>query len=232
MSRAVKTVDDCLAACPLFAGLSGERLEEALRFFDAREKSYKKGAALVRQGDAIPAFGLVLEGMVRVCCHDMQGNRVIMATVGPGGTFAESLSYLKVTASPIDAEAVGDSRVLWLTTARLHGSVRGGGGCDCQMSDRFTAMLAQRTLSMNDRIQVLSKRSLREKLMTYFSQHVRLRGSLAFEIDMDRSDLADYLGTDRSALSRELSRMQRDGLIRYSKNRFEIIRAELLEEEL
>jgi CRP-like cAMP-binding protein len=84
-------------------------------------------------------------------------------------------------------------------------------------------MLAGRTLAMNDRIQILSRPTLRGRLVTFFSQYVRRAGK-CFAIPFDRADMAAYLGTDRSALSRELSRMQREGLLRFRKNRFEILR--------
>ena len=89
-------------------------------------------------------------------------------------------------------------------------------------------MLAERTLSMNNRIQVLSKKSLREKLMTFFTQRVQESGSFAFEISMDRSAMADYLGVDRSALSRELSRLRDEGALKFRKNHFEIVDRRLL----
>ena len=90
-------------------------------------------------------------------------------------------------------------------------------------------MLAGRTLTMNDRIQILSRPTLRGRLVAFFSQYVRRVGR-SFAIPFDRADMAAYLGTDRSALSRELGRMQKEGLLRFRKNRFEILRAMDVEE--
>ena len=86
-------------------------------------------------------------------------------------------------------------------------------------------MLANRTLEMNDRIQILSKRTLRSKLVTFFSLLIKRYDDDSFAIPFDRSAMADYLGTDRSALSRELSHMQAEGLLRFRHNRFEILNA-------
>ena len=84
-------------------------------------------------------------------------------------------------------------------------------------------MLARRTLRMNDRIQILSRGSIREKLNAFFTECARDAGSPSFDIPFDRAGMAAYLGVDRSALSRELSRMRQEGLITYQKNHFVLL---------
>ena len=226
--REVDGLEDSICSCRLFRGLEGEQLREALDFFGAREVAYKKGEQLIRIGDAMPSFGLVLEGAVSVCSTDINGNRMIMASVGRGETFGESLSFLQVRESPIYAQADSDCRILWLSTSRLHAMQEQQEPEGCAFTGRFIAMLAERTLSMNNRIQVLSKKSLREKLMTFLTQREQESGSFAFEISMDRSAMADYLGVDRSALSRELSRLRDEGALKFRKNHFEIVDRRLL----
>ena len=150
-----------------------------------------------------------------------------MANVSAGDTFGESLSFLGVTASPIHASAEADCEILWLSTENLRRIPTSE--TDHLLSQRFVSMLATRTLNMNDRIQILSRPTLRGRLVTFFSQYVRRVGR-SFAIPFDRADMAAYLGTDRSALSRELGRMQKEGLLRFRKNRFEILRAMDVEE--
>ena len=117
--------------------------------------------------------------------------------------------------------------VLQLSCKKLKSCAAGAGECDgscgcggthacAAYTQRFVTMLAGRTLAMNDRIQILSRPTLR-------GRYVRRAGK-CFAIPFDRADMAAYLGTDRSALSRELGRMQREGLLRFRKNRFEILR--------
>ena len=91
------------------------------------------------------------------------------------------------------------------------------------LQQRFTAMLARRTLQMNDRIQILSRAGIREKLMAFFTECARDAGSSAFDIPFDRAGMAAYLGVDRSALSRMLSQLQAQGVLRYRKNHFELL---------
>ncbi len=209
-------MENVLDRCGLFTGLSAARRTEALQFFGARRAHYGKGAFLNRMGDPLPHFGLVLSGTVQVCADDMDGNRTIMASVGSGGTFGESLCYLQEEAF-VYICAVTDVEVLWLSTDRLRAGATDAAGRE--FSHRFTAMLARRTLDMNERIQILSKRTLREKLITFFSAY----GKGEVTIPFDRAAMAAYIGTDRAALSRELSRMRAEGLLTFRKNQFTIL---------
>ena len=228
-----------LSACPLFCGMAEEELACALHFFEAKPVTYRRGDFLNRIGDALPWFGLVVEGTIQVYMDDFDGHHMIMANVGPGETFAESLCYLGRRAS-IYICAVSDAVVLQLSCRKLKSCAAGSGECDgscgcggvrgcAAYTQRFITMLAGRTLTMNDRIQILSRPTLRGRLVAFFSQYVRRVGR-SFAIPFDRADMAAYLGTDRSALSRELGRMQKEGLLRFRKNRFEILRAMDVEE--
>ena len=206
-------------ACPLFAGLNEEEYAYALDFFSASEHAYKKGDFLNRIGFPLPAFGLVLSGGVQVYMDDIDGNEMIMANVAPGGTFGESLCYLRQDA-PVYIRAISETSILWLSTSRVCRPEHDG-ALDHALSARFTAMLARRTLSMNDRIQILSKPTLRGKLIAFFTEYSKYGDS--FDIPFSRADMAVYLGADRSALSRELSRMKNEGIIDFHKNSFRIL---------
>lgn len=217
-----------LKSSVLFRGMNAEERRFALTFLRASESSYKKGDYILRFGEKIPGFGLVLSGTLQVAMDDINGNRMIMATVTPGGTFGASLSFLDAEESPIYITATCDCSILWLHTDAL----RQPRACtDLRAHDilqRFISMLADKTLEMNNRIQILSKRTLREKLITFFSQQVRQAGRDAFTVPFDRGGMADYLGADRSALSRELSAMRREGILTFHKNEFQILRAGML----
>lgn len=207
---------------PLFAGLDASALSKALDILHAETASYKKGAVLQRTGQRMSHFGLVLSGAVQVCEDDFEGNRMIMAEVGEGGTFGESLCFLKTAGSPVYITASLPAEVLWLSPDALFKAdtnplIR-------QLELRFTTILARRTLSMNSRIQVLSKLRLRDKLITYFTEQAGAAGSSTFTIAMNRDDLASYMGTNRSALSRELAHMKADGLIDFYRSTFRVVR--------
>ena len=209
-----------LTKSPLFRGMEEGEITRALTLLAAHRRTYGKGEYLHRMGEPLAAFGLVLSGTVQVYTDDFEGNRMMMANVSTGGTFGESLCFLAVPAAPVHILSGNGAEVLWLHTAALR-----QGSADpftVRIVDRFTAMLAARALDMNERIQILSKHTLREKICTFLSEWERRTGSKTFTVPFDRAALADYLGADRAALSRELSRMQGEGIIEYYKNTFKI----------
>lgn len=208
---------DILLGCSLFSGL-GQRLSEGLQVFSAREKSHPKGEILKGVYRLLPAFGLVLSGTVQVYMDDFDGQPMLMSNVSPGGTFGEALCYLQ-RESPVYIIAREDCRVLWLETDWMHGDNLDDLRKD--LARRFTAMLAERTLAMNDRIQILSKNTLRGKLTALLSQYEKKKGA-EFLLPMDRAGMAAYLGANRSALSRELGAMQKEGIISFERNRFSL----------
>lgn len=213
---------DVIRSNPLFAGMSAAQAEEAAAVLDGYTASYKKGEMLHRAGERLQCFGLVLRGTVQACCDDYNGNRIIMAEVSRGMTFGESLCFLKVENSPVYIYASEDCGILWLSPSRLF-----SGSTEApvpEMQRRFASLLAARTLSMNSRIQILSRRTIREKLIVYFNEASEAGKNNEFRISMNRQDLAAYIGADRAALSRELSAMKRDGLIDYRGNSFRLLK--------
>ena len=207
-----------LSACPLFSGMNREETDNAAALMEGKTTSYKKGDFLHTPGTPFTAFGLVLSGTVYACTDDINGSRMIMAQVGPGNTFGEALCFLSVPEPPVYVTAASDAEVLWLSPSPLFGGQNGGR--ESGMEKRFAAVLAGRTLKMNGRIQILSKRSIREKLIVFFSELKSGREDDTITVPFSREDMAAYIGTDRSALSRELSAMKREGLIDYRKNVF------------
>ena len=174
----------------------------------------------MRPGESPARFALVLRGAVQVLQDDVDGHHMIMAQAVAGDTFGESLCFLRETESPVYALALSRTELLWLSGRRLHAPA--ASDLAFELSARFTAMLARRTLSMNDRIQVLSRHSLRDKILTHLLQCARKAGSRCFDVPFSRTDWAVYLGVNRSALGRELTRMRAEGLIDFEKRRFSL----------
>ena len=208
----------------LFTSMDGETLREALRALRAESAVFRRGALVHAPGTPMERFGLVLSGMVQVCVDDIEGNRMIMAEVVPGVSFGESLCFLRVKESPVYVSAAEDSRILWLSTEVLSSAAQSAFLAD--LHRRFTAVLAAKNLSMNNRIQVLSKLSLRAKLTAYFTGLAAVQGSGVIRLPMNREDTAAYIGANRSALSRELARMKKEGLIDYHRETITIIHNE------
>ena len=208
-----------LAEIRLFKGLTEEQTNRALQILKAEFREYRKGEFLHHAGQPMSRFSLVLYGAVRVCTDDIEGNRMIMADVPPGVTFGESLCFLKIPEPMVYACAAEDTGVLWLSPEACFSD---RADAELELQKRFTALLAERALAMNDRIQILSKLTLRKKLVAFFTNASRKAGSRTFSVSMNRDDMADYVGTNRSALSRELAEMKREGILDYYRNSFQL----------
>ncbi len=210
-----------LALNPLFSGMSNVEIKESLSVFSASCQFYEKNS-IIASSCCLKRFGLILSGTVQVAFTDIDGNSVLMASVGRGDTFGESMCWLQMEEIPVTITAFEDVSLVWLSPDSLRGDVHSV--LVKNLRNRFISMLATKTLSMNDRVQVLSKPTIRQKLVTYFSQCRNHFGSNVFTIPFDRETLAMYLAVNRSALSRELSLMQAEGIIEFYKNSFKILK--------
>ena len=209
--------------CRLFSGLSDVELQQALKLLEASVAEYGRGTFIHRSDERLAFFGLVLSGNVQVYTDDINGDLMMMANVTAGETFGESLCYLNIERTQVFISTQEGAKVLRLRTDAFLGHSAESNRLEGLLYRNFVSMLAERTLSMNERIQVLSKKTLREKLMTFFSQCEKKYRARSFTLPFDRAGLAIYLGSDRAALSRELSAMRRDGIIDFSKNYFRIL---------
>lgn len=208
---------------PLFAGLAQDVLTAAINLFEGKVAEYKKGDSLRAMGLPFPTFGLVLSGGVQVFSPDIDGSPMMMANVGEGDSFGESLAYLGTEESPVYVTAAQPTSVLWLDISAVRRRASEGNSLALALSERFTSVLATRALLQNDRIQILSKPTIRERLVTFLSQCERQYGSRTFIIPFDRTSLATYLGVNRAALSRELSKMKREGVLDFFRSSFRLL---------
>lgn len=204
----------------MFEGLCDSELSRALEMFSAVTAHYEKGEHLLRAGEPFLCFGILLSGTVSVYMDDIDGERMIMASVGAGDAFGESHAYLGTKESPVYILAAESAEVVWLSPSSLYGVM--GDSLALRLRERFTALLARRALYQNERIQILSKPKIRARLVTFLTQWEAKTKSKTFSVPFDRASLAVYLGVNRSALSRELSAMKEEGLIDFYKNTFKL----------
>ena len=125
----------------------------------------------------------------------------------------------------VDVEANEDSVVLLLKAARIVTPCENVCAFHARLVRNIMRTLAVKTLELNRKIDILSHRSTQDRLMAYLRSVAQLKGSAEFDIPFDRQQLADYLCVERSALSAEISRLSRLGLITSRKNNFTLRRA-------
>lgn len=206
---------EILQKCPLFAGVPEAELPGLLAAAGAQIRRYGTGSVLLQAGETAERFGIVLAGAAQLWKEDYQGNRALLARLEPGEPFAEVFACLG-TPLTVTAEAAGETAVLWLPYVSI--ASRGG-----QLCENLLRSFAAKNLFLTGRIEHLSKRTLRQKALSYLSEQSLRAGSRSFRIPLNRQELADYLAADRSALSAVLSSLREEGVLTFHKNRFTLL---------
>lgn len=211
---------------PLFAGIREEELPELLSCLGARTAACRRQGVLLLEGQPVDKVGLVLSGRVQIMREDLGGNRTILAEAGPGELFAEAFACARARESPVTVTAASDGEVLWLDYRKVVSVCPSACPFHNRLVENMLSVLASKNILLGRKIRHISGRSIREKLLSYLSDQAAERGGREFDIPFSRQELADYLCADRSALSAELSRMRKDGILRYHLRHFELLRAE------
>lgn len=222
--------------CWLFAGINENEIDEILFCLGAREKAYEKGSYIYRIGEEVKSLGLVKTGSVNIIKDDVWGNARILDHVRAGQIFAETYACLADEPMTINVQAAEQSQILFLDIGRLF-EVGDKRGCppSCPYHVRLTKnllkVLASKNLNLTRKIDLLTPKSIRERVMIYLSGQAVRQGKNEFDIPFDRQQMADYLSVERSALSNELSKLKKEGLIEFKKNHFCVLSTPLYSRE-
>ena len=212
-----------LQSCPLFDGIRPEDLPGMLACIGAREVTMQKGQTIFHEGDTTVFVGIVLTGSVHLLREDYYGNRSIVAHVGPRQLFGESYALSNAQALPVSVVADEGGRILLLDSRRLTTYCSKACSFHNQVIYNLLRLVSTQNLVLHQKIQVASKRTTREKLMTYLLNEAKLQGSNSFTIPYDRQALADYLEVDRSGLSAEISKLRREGILESERSSFRLL---------
>lgn len=206
----------------LFIGILKEEQPGMLRCLSAVYKKYKKGEYIFRMGDMISTVGLVLNGLVQIIQEDYWGNRQILSQVERGQLFGESYACMTEEPLMVGAVAEEDTEVLFLDVKRILHTCSSSCEFHNKLIQNLMSVIARKNLMLTRKIDHISKKTIREKVLSYLSFQSKREGSCVFDIPFNRQQMADYLAVDRSALSAELSKMQKEGIICYERNHFTI----------
>lgn len=211
-----------LADMIMFQGIEKENIGLLLGCLGSYPKTYEKGEYIAFENDAIKNIGFVIRGSVHMVKEDVWGNTTILARMTRGHLFGESFACGSDETSTVVFLAAENVEVLWIPFDRVMSTCCNSCAFHQQIIKNMVIMLSNKNQALMEKIEVVSKKSLREKILSYLSQEAQKHGSKYFEIPLGRIELADYLCTDRSALTRELGKMRAEGLIDYDKNVFRI----------
>lgn len=212
-----------LEKCPLFDGVDSNDLSAMLACLNARVSSYQKNQVIFQEGDPAKYVGIILTGAAQIVREDYYGNRSIVARIEPAELFGESFACAGVASLPVSVTAAEDSQVMLIDCRRLTVSCTSACSFHSRIIFNLLQVVATKNLLFNQKIEITSHRTTREKLMAYLLIQAKQNKSSSFTIPYDRQALADYLGVDRSAMAVEISKLRKDGIIVCEKSHFELL---------
>ena len=207
----------------LFSGVGEEEISTMLSCLGARMLTYKKGEYVLRQGERLSDILVLAKGSLHIQRDDYWGNRSILGQIGEGEIFGEAYAAPESGTLMNDVIAVEDSAVFFFDVRRVIST--------CSSACRFHTMVVQnlffaiseKNRSLVQKLGCMSRRTTREKLISYLSEEAKKQNSANITIPFNRQQLADYLSVDRSAMSNELCKMRDEGLVRFEKNHFTLL---------
>ena len=211
-----------LAKTLLFRGIAAEEIPTMLQCLEVKQRQFLKGEIIYYAGDIIQSMGLVLSGSVHIESDDVWGNKSLLDRVAPGSVFAETYASIPGEPLMVNVVAAECSQILFLDVGRILQTCSSSCAFHNKLIRNLLSISAQKNLKLSRRIFHTTSKTIRGRIVSYLSFQVVQQGSYIFSIPLNRQQLADYLGVDRSALSNEISKMQKEGLLQVHRNTFHL----------
>ena len=208
---------------PLFHGIKPEELEAMLGCIGYHIGTFKKGDIVAFEGDHLKHIGILISGAVDMVKEDLWGNKTMLLRMRKDELFGETFACGSDRISVVTFIVSDDAKILFVPFDRVMHSCTMACQFHHRLIENMVKVIADKNRDLMQKVDVVSKRTIREKLLAYLSIQAQLQNSRYFQIPLGRVELAEYLCVDRSALTRELAKMKADGLIDYDKNCFRIL---------
>ncbi|MCX7657714.1 MAG: Crp/Fnr family transcriptional regulator [Oscillospiraceae bacterium] len=213
-----------LEKTPLFKGISPQNLESMLKCLSAKTKSYEKGEAIMLAGEDVKNVGIVLDGKIQIQKEDINGERIILDELDAGEIFGEVFACAGIKKSPVTVCSILPSEILFVDYRRIITMCPSNCSFHSSLIRNMLMLIAQKNIMLNSKLDIISKKTTREKLFAYFKTQAKKTGGKIFELPFSRDELADYLCVNRSAMSRELCKLRDENFIEFEKRTIKILK--------
>lgn len=211
---------------PVFAGISEDEYRELSEMGYIRKSLFRKDETVIHAGDITKELGILTGGKVYIENIDFWGNRMILHYILPGQAFAEAYALSGIPVR-VNVTASEKSEVLFFSIADAINVRNSSRSWYAKITANMLKIATEKNIAWSDRMFCISAKKIRERVMNYLSSEAARCGSRKITVPFDRQQMADYLNVERSALSKELGKMRDEGIIRYRKNVFELVSAEI-----
>ncbi len=216
----MKKYIEILRKCKLFNNISEENLLPMLNCLGAKVLYFDKGETIIEEGSETHNVGIILSGSAQIIKIDFHGNRNIISKIDSSMLFGESYACADITSVPVSVVACENTEIMFIECNRITKTCCNSCEFHNQIIINLLKIMALKNIHFNQKAEITSKRTTREKLLAYLEQQAKINNSNSFSIPFDRQELADYLEVDRSGLSSEISKLRKEGLLECKKSNF------------
>lgn len=212
-----------LKKIPLFDKINNDDLLHVLECLNAKTMTFNKNDIILNQGDTAKHIGIILNGKIKIINDDFYGNRNILTSLESGEIFAEAFAFAENIKMSVSVICESDSEILFIDYKKIVNSCHKCCSCHNTIIFNLLRILSNKNITLNQKIEFISKRTTKEKILTYLNFEAKKNNSNIFDIPFNRQELADYLCIDRSAMSRQLSKLKEHGYLDFDKNHFKLL---------
>ena len=202
-----------MVSSPLLEGVSPQEYQTMHACLGVYEQSFRPDDVIYDFGDGRGLLGIVSQGSAVVERIDREGGRAILEHLGPGGVFGEMMMFKAAGDDSVVVRAAAPTRVSFLRSEAVMRRCEHACACHSRMVENLFRLVTEKATSLSERVEVLSRRSIREKLLRYFQLQAAKGHGPSFQLPFSLSALADYISADRSAMMRELKKMREEMLV-------------------
>ncbi len=213
-----------LSRHPLFHNIDEPHIQRLFQCVIPRKKTYAKGEILFHRGEVLEELGLVLSGGVHIVKEDYWGNQGILAKLGPNELFGETYAFLPEEPLGVSVIAASDTSVIFLNIKEMTTTCSHQCPFHTQLIENLLSIFAKKNLMLVNKMEHITQRSTREKLLSYLSAQSLKTQSSSFTIPFNRQELADYLSVERSAMSSALGKLRDEKILSFHKNQFKLLK--------
>ena len=198
---------------PLLEGVTDQEYQTMRTCLGVYEQTFRPDEVVYDFGDGRGLLGVITRGSAVVERIDREGGRTILEHLEPGGVFGERMMFKAAGEDSVVLRGVRACRVSFLRAEAVMRRCEHACACHSRMVENLFRLVTEKATSLSERVEVLSRRSIREKLMRYFELQAAKRRGRTFQLPFSLSALADYISADRSAMMRELKKMREEMLV-------------------
>ena len=219
----MKKFFNIIRACKLFENISDENLMTMLNCLGAKLEFFEKKHTVFAEGMPAKHMGILLSGSAQMIEMDYYGNRSILSVVKPSEVVLEAFACAEMNQLPVAVVANEPSDIMLIESSHMLHTCSNNCQFHQQLIFNLMKLIANKAVVFHEKIEIISKRSTKDKLMAYLAAEAKKSGSKSFDIPFDRQELADFLEVDRSGLSSEISKLKKEKIIKNHKNHFTLL---------